>query len=185
MALDAILEKNRDRIIKKWFDHAVNTYPLDTSRFLKTQANEFANPVGAMLLKGMAVMFDELVKGPDQEKIVPVLDPIARVRAIQDFTPSNALSFILHLKPIVRQTLRKDLKNSKGKLDEDLIDFFRKVDDLLLLAFDIYTACREKIFDLKANEEKNKVYKAFRRAGLITESLDDDSGTQETNGIND
>jgi hypothetical protein len=27
--------------------------------------------------------------------------------------------------------------------------------------------CREKIYELKANEEKDKIYKAFKRAGLV------------------
>ena len=52
-----------------------------------------------------------------------------------------------------------------------------KIDRLLLLAFDIYMECREKIYDLKANEEKNKVFKAFKRAGLISEISDDRPGS--------
>ena len=51
--------------------------------------------------------------------------------------------------------------------------FEEKVDLLLFLAFDIYVECREQIFSLKANEEKNKVFKAFKRAGLISEIADD------------
>ncbi len=181
MALDALLEKKRDPIIKKWFDSAINTYPLDTSRFLKTQKNEFSNPVGNTLSNGMAVLFDELVKGPDQEKVISVLDPIIRIRAIQDFSPSKALAFILSVKKIVRETLHKEIKNSKGGFDKDLITFDQKVDELLLLAFDIFMGCREKIFDLRANEEKSKVYKAFKRAGLIKEVLDDGPDLMESN----
>ncbi len=180
MSFEALLEKKRKSIIKKWFDVAINTYPLDTSRFLNTKKDNFANPVGSTLSHGMEVLFDELVKGPDREKVMSVLDPIVRIRAIQDFSPSKALAFLLSLKKIVREILQKEIKSSKGKFDKDLIAFDQKVDELLLFAFDIFMACREKIFDLKANEEKSKVYKAFKRAGLIQEVLDDDQDLMES-----
>jgi hypothetical protein len=38
-----------------------------------------------------------------------------------------------------------------------------------LLAFDIYMQCREKIYELKANEMKERTFKAFARAGLVKE----------------
>ena len=52
-----------------------------------------------------------------------------------------------------------------------------------MLAFDIYMGCRERLYDIKANEEKSKVYKAFKRAGLITEIQDDDPGLLDSNNI--
>jgi hypothetical protein len=30
-------------------------------------------------------------------------------------------------------------------------------------------SCREKIYEIKGNEEKNRTFKAFERAGLIAE----------------
>ena len=168
MALEKLLEKNKTAIHKKWFDAVVKTYPLDTSRFLKTSKDFFANPVGGNLSNGLAVILDELIKGPDREKVIFSLDPIIRVRAIQDFSPSQALAFIASLKKIVREMLKKDLRHHEP-LSSQLLQFERRVDELLLLAFDIYMGCRERIYDLKANEEKNKVYKAFKRAGLITD----------------
>ena len=53
-----------------------------------------------------------------------------------------------------------------------------------MLAFDIFMGCKERLYDIKANEEKNKVYKAFKRAGLITEIQDDDPGLLDSNNIN-
>jgi hypothetical protein len=43
-----------------------------------------------------------------------------------------------------------------------------RIDQMGLAAFDIYIACREKIYELKANETRNRTFKAFERAGLIS-----------------
>ena len=107
------------------------------------------------------------------------LDPIVRIRAIQDFTPSQAVSFIYALKAIVRNVIGK--KIADPKMHKALSKFEVRVDQLQFLAFDVYVTCREKIFELKAVEEKNKVYKAFKRAGLITEASEDDPGLKASN----
>jgi hypothetical protein len=43
----------------------------------------------------------------------------------------------------------------------------------LLIAFDIFLSCREKIYHLKATEEQSKIYRAFARAGLVREDSQD------------
>ncbi len=180
MNFETLIEKNKKAIVKKWFDAAVDTYQFDTSRFLKTRKDQFANPVGNTLSQGMASIFDELVKGLNQEAVISLLDPIIRIRAIQDFSPSRALSFILSLKHIIRDILKKSLKGNDA-LNRELILFEEKIDELLLIAFDIYMNCREKIYDLKANEEKSKIYKAFKRAGLIAEISEDEPDLMKSN----
>jgi hypothetical protein len=60
-------------------------------------------------------------------------------------------------------------------LVKELLEFEDRVDALSLFAFDIYIQCREKIFELKANEEKERVFKAFKRAGLIQEEPEKDT----------
>jgi hypothetical protein len=42
-----------------------------------------------------------------------------------------------------------------------------RIDELSLIAFNIYVECREKIFQLKANEVRDRTFKALRRAGLV------------------
>jgi len=176
MGLKTLLEKNRTAILKKWFDAAVSTYPLETSQFLKSQNDRFANPVGITVSEGLNSLFNQLITEPNANRMREYLDPMIRIRAIQDFTPSQATSFILSLKNIIRETLKKQL--GKNGLETELLELDTKIDRLLLLAFDIYMECREKIYDLKTNEEKNKVFKAFKRAGLISEISDDRQGSQ-------
>ncbi len=181
MEFESLLKKKRDAILKKWFDAVAGTYPIDTSGFLKSGKDRFANPVGSSILDGLGSMFDELVNGMDREKLIPDIEPLIKIRAVQDFSPSQAVSFIFSLKKIVRETLRKKLENSED--GEALISFESRVDELVMLAFDIYMGCRERLYDIKANEEKSKVYKAFKRAGLITEIQDDDPGLLDSNNM--
>jgi hypothetical protein len=179
MELKKVLEKNKSVILKKWFDVVINTYPLDTAQFLKSQNDRFSNPVGITVSEGLNSLFNELITEPDANRLRVYLDPIIRIRAIQDFTPSHATSFILSLKSIIREILKKQLE--KDTIPKELQQIEAKIDSLLLLAFDIYMECREKIYTLKANDEKNKVFKAFKRAGLIYEVPDENPGINESN----
>ena len=167
MRIENLLEQRKAVIVKKWFDVVIQTYPADTSRFLKTQKDPFANPVGHTVLRGLEALFDTLMTGPDTDTISSFLDPIIRIRAVQDFTPAKAVSFIFSLKQVIRENLSKELKDAAMALELSSLE--SAIDDLALIAFDIYVECREKIFELKANEEKAKTFAAFKRAGLISE----------------
>jgi RsbT co-antagonist protein rsbRD N-terminal domain len=176
-----LLTSKRDAILKKWFAAVAGTYPIDTSGFLKTTKDKFANPVGGAITDALGSMFDELVYGMDREILIHNIEPMIKVRAVQNFSPSQAVSFIFSLKKIVRETLAKKLENYK--IRESLFLFESRVDDLVMLSFDIFMGCKERLYDIKANEEKSKVYKAFKRAGLITEIQDDDPGLLDSNNI--
>jgi len=177
MKLEELLEQKKKVIVDKWFDIVVDTYPTDTSRFLKSQKNPFSNPVGNTTQKSLAVLMDELLGKMDTDTINSFLDPIIRIRAIQDFTPSRAVSFLFSLKEIIRDQLKdKDFDNNELLIE--LIQFDRKIDLIAMAGFDIYMKCREKIYDIKANEEKNRTFKAFKRAGLIKEFPDNNTEPQ-------
>jgi RsbT co-antagonist protein rsbRD N-terminal domain len=173
--LDKLLKENRKAISRQWFEHVVETYPPDTARFLKRQKDRFANPVGQTTAKGLDALLDELISGgTDRETVVSFLDPIIRIRAIQDFSPSKAVDFILSLKAIIRRILKKELKDPA--VLSDLLELEQGIDVFCLIGFDIFVACREKIYQLKVNTERNKIYSAFSRAGLIDEAPEDDPG---------
>jgi hypothetical protein len=65
-----------------------------------------------------------------------------------------------------------------GHYLEELSRIERRIDQLGLLAFDIYMQCREKIYDLKANEMRARTFSAFSRAGLIRDPADNDPPAQ-------
>lgn len=167
MRIENLLEQRKAAIVKKWFDVVIQTYPVDASNFLKTQKDPFANPVGQTVLRGLEALFDILLKGLDTDTIASFLDPIIRIRAVQDFTPSKAVAFIFSLKQVIRDNLTKDLKDPATAAE--LLNLESTIDDLALIAFDIYMECREKIYELKANQEKARTFAAFKRAGLVCE----------------
>ncbi|HDL98300.1 MAG TPA: hypothetical protein ENH16_01790, partial [Desulfobacteraceae bacterium] len=81
------------------------------------------------------------------------LDQVIRIRAVQEFTPAQAVSPILELKWVVKQVLSAD-KDTRPLLAE-LDSFDCDVDRAALAAFDIYMNCREqlhkaRIFELKS-----------------------------------
>ena len=171
-----ILKKKKTTIIKEWFEVVVSSYAPDTAAFLKSQKDQFANPVGQTTLKGLEAVFDEVVSGMDRNAIISFLDPVIRIRAIQDFTPSKAVSFLLDLKKVIRKKLKKELKTAETFAGLAEID--GNIDQLCLIGFDIYVGCRQAIYQLKVDTERKKIYSAFSRAGLVTEIPEDGPGFQ-------
>jgi hypothetical protein len=167
--LEKILEKNKAAIAKKWFNLAAQTYALDTAQFLKSKTDPFANPVGSTMMAGLDGILDQLIHTMDPEALNSHLDSIIRIRAIQNFTPSQATAFILSLKKVFREYLAKELQDRR--LAAEFIEFESKIDQICLMAFDIYMQCREKVYQISANETRNRTFKAFERAGLIKEPL--------------
>ncbi len=173
MTLYSCLHKDKTAIVDQWFEKVVSTYPDDTARFLKSQKDPFANPVGQTTIAGLSGLFDLILEGIDREAATSFLDPIIRIRAVQKFTPTRATGFILDLKPIIRKIVQQRLSVADNM--QELLALEDRIDQLALLAFDIFMGCREKVFELKANEMRNRTYRAFARAGLIAESADNPS----------
>lgn len=168
MGLNNLLEKKKSAIIKGWFEVVATTYAPDTADFFKRQKDPFANPVGNTLFNCLKKLFDELLLQMDHEEIKSCLDPLIRIRAVQDFSPSQATSFILSLKKVIITNLQKEFRDIQ--ILNEFLQFESKIDTLSLIAFDIFVECREKIYELKVTTERNKIYSAFARAGLIDDA---------------
>lgn len=170
MRLNSLLSDKKASILGKWFDVIIESYPPATSNFLKTQSNRFANPIGSTISKGIEDIFDEVLRGLNKEKTSQFLDNMVRIRAVQDFTPSQAISFIFPLKRIIREELRVEI--AEKQLSDEILSLESTIDSLALSAFDIYMKCREKIYEIKANEVKRMTSRLLQRANLICEIQD-------------
>jgi hypothetical protein len=166
------LAAKKQAILESWFQATVDSYPAETARFLKNQKDPFANPVGKTTYQSLDALVDALTTGAGREVMAKALDPILRIRAVQAFTPSRATSFVFSLKQILRQHLPGDGRDA----DVDMNDLDRQIDEMAMAAFDIYVACREKIFELKATESRNQFFGSLKRAGLIVETEADGPG---------
>ena len=81
----------------------------------------FANPVGNSIIDKTEDLFDEIIcEGDiDIEKIREILDELIRIRAVQDFSPSEAIDFLYTLKKIIKEEVEEKLNNI-GSYKHDL-----------------------------------------------------------------
>lgn len=171
-ALISLMQKKRTAIVSKWFDSTVQAYAHDTAVFLKNQKDQFANPVGNSTHKGIEVLLDQLLGDMGSDAITAGLDPIMRIRAVQCLTPARATAFIFALKPILREMFHKELQDAG--MARQFFDLEARIDRFALEGFDIYMGCRERVLELKANEMRNRTYHAFKRAGLVSDTSDNE-----------
>ncbi len=165
MKLRDLLSDKKTAILKRWFDKVLETYPSDTTNFLKKQKNSSANPVGSTIFNGLEKILDKFLQGTDFDSSPDFLDNIIRIRAVQDFTPSQALHFIFLLKKAVSEELKE--KIFAHNMHDELSALEDKIDSLALLAFDNYMKCREKIYELKANEVQRWTFRQVQKANQI------------------
>jgi len=177
MKVEKFLSEKKSEILKIWFDKILDTYPAETSNYLKKQKNRFANPVGSTIFQGIEQIFDELLGEVNPERVSPFLDNIIRVRAVQDFTASQAVSFIFSLKATIREEIEKNSNDSPTWEEMSVID--ARIDKLALLSFDIFMACREKLYDIKSNELRNMTFRLLQRANRLDEANEERSGPRE------
>ena len=98
-----------------------------------------------------------LAQGRQPEQLGEPLDRLVRVRAVQEFTPSQALSFIFSLRRVLRA-------EAGSKLPDDLDRFDAVVDALGLAAFEHYAKCREQLYTLRTDEHKRQTASLLMRA---------------------
>lgn len=165
MKLLEILAPKKTSILNKWYQAILETYPPETAKFLREERDQFANPVGYTLYEGIEGLYGELLKGFEAEKLYPFLDKIVRIRAVQDFSPSQAIAVIFLLKAVIRGEVREELQ--EGVLSwKELLEFEARIDDLASQAFDIYMQCREQLYEIRVKEIKTRVSRLLQRANL-------------------
>ena len=63
--------------------------------------------------------------------------------------------------------LEKEIR--EYNLLEELSTFFEKIDDVALISFDIYTKCRDTLYEIRVEQAKNQVSGLLKRSGLTCE----------------
>jgi hypothetical protein len=159
------LQDRKQAIVKRWFEKALEAYPDNSSAFLRNTKKQFANPVGFTLAESLEALFDLLIGDFPTDRISASLDSVVRIRAVQGLKPSESLAFFLHLKEIVRL----EMQASPSEKPLDLSPLEDRIEAMTLLAFDKYMQCREKIYELQANEVRNMTYRLLQRANLVCE----------------
>jgi len=172
MELKQALSEKRETILRRWYDLIVESYPPETAHFLKSGNNEFTNPVGQAIREGISGLLDSIIQGGPDTTVTPYLDRIIRVRAVQDFAPSDAVAFVFGLKKIIREIIME--KSGDGLSVEELFAVEERIDGIAGVAFNIFMECREKLYELKANELRSWTYRLLERVNEGFEVQDKD-----------
>ena len=150
-----LLIRNKIAIVSNWIQLIIETYPSATSNFLKSQKDQFSNPVGHIISDSIGKIFDEIVNSRNIDKIKLLLKDIIKIRAVQDFLPSDAVGFIFSLKKVIRDEIEQEIKEEKNLNELVIIESF--IDKIALVAFNLYMDAREKVFQIRVNEIKSKL----------------------------
>jgi hypothetical protein len=146
------LANQKQALLEKWLERTLATYPRQTLQFLHDEKDRFRNPVGHTLREGLATLLDEVAGEMDAARIRPALESIVRLRAVQDFTPSQAVGFVY----LLREIFAEEGEGAGSPAMQ------KRIDELALLAFDLYMKCREEIFEIKARAAWRQTYVAER-----------------------
>lgn len=169
MLLD-LLRKSRATVLKRWLQLIVESYPPEAAEFLLHQSDQFLNPVGYAISSEIEAVYQQLLGEMDTEMLAKSLDGIVRVRAVQEFSPSQAVEFVFLLKRAIRQEL-KDTAISP-RLHQELSELESRIDRMALLAFDLYMQCREKVFEIRARELRQRSGQVLERLSRIYGEVD-------------
>ncbi len=155
------LSEKKQEIVREWIRKTMEVYPAESLTVLNRNKNQFANPLSHTISENIDLLFEELLSVINPEKVAPILDKIIRIRAVQDMAPAKAISFIFDLKEVIGDVLKNEIE--ERNIFRELLTVEKRIDQMALLAFDIYVSCREKIYQIQANETQNQTHMLIRR----------------------
>lgn len=161
--MSTIFREQRQAVVSAWVDAVYATYPLDTTGFLRTKEDPFANPVGEITATMAGYLFDA-VAGEHiiEDRVREALERFVKLRSVQDFSPSQGIGVFYLLKPLMRaHVLPKCM--AAGKLD-DYLEAESRLDTLALMAFDMYISTRENLAEMRIKEIKDQHVQLVRWA---------------------
>lgn len=166
--VEELLAKNREAVVEDWYHHILDTYPPETAKLWKKGGDPFHNPVGVRSRGAVEAVVDYIIAKDDAgalEAVLDHLDQIVRVRAVQNFAPSQAAGFLFLLKKAIRERLWHDI----ARLDAwpQFVALESRIDGLALASLDLYAKCREKFHEIKFQELKREHMQLLKRAQLI------------------
>ena len=158
---DVLIEQNKDKIHETWLTRRLGIFSEQKKSLIMTQMDQFQNPIRHEIAEGLTGILVHFKNRGENFSIA--LDQITRVLAIQDFPPSRAMCLFYELKEIVREIAKKDGVSFRAK---DWGEFNSRLEQMTLEAFDSYVNHREKIYQIKVDESKNRAFMLLKKAGL-------------------
>jgi hypothetical protein len=154
MTLKDLLIEKKEEILQRWLDRVLGGYPPETQRFFRENKSLFSNPVGFTLRKGMEGIIDQILRPAGMEEARAILEPVMKVRAVENLPPSLGGQFILPLREILSQIVREEKK--KDLLGQEWLELNSRISRLALLGMNLYSECREKVNQLRIQEREKR-----------------------------
>jgi hypothetical protein len=151
MELNEALRGKKKEILSLWIERTLDSY--SSPGFFKKSKDQFANPVGSNISMGLTSIYELLLTSAELSAYVQPLDQVVRIRAVQDFTPAQALAPFLELKWVIKQVFSSDKETQPLLPQLQALDC--EIDRIALAAFNIYTECREQLYRNRIRELKS------------------------------
>jgi len=173
MKLGKLLADRKAELLERWFERVIAAYPEETARFLQRKRDRFENPIGATIRESLDQCIDGLTAERPADELASTLFPLIKILAVQEFPPSRALRFLFLLKDLARELL------ADQAAEEELARFGHTMDELSLVAFDLYARSREQVFQLRINDVKRStsgLVAMLNKRGFLAEPEVDQDG---------
>lgn len=163
--LERFLGERKAGILDAWRERIAGTYPDETARRLLNGGDPFSNPGAFAISKGAEGMLDwVLARDGDAAGADAAVEDLVRIRAIQEFAPSEAVGFVFALKDVLRREMADALAGGAGVSEWLRIE--SRIDALALAAFDAHARCRDEVSNLRVEDFKRRFGISPRRTAL-------------------
>lgn len=151
MEITELLIEKKSTILSQWIKEIVDTYPADSSRFLSKGTDRITNPLGYSIAQGLTSLYDVLCQEKNVQEsgdAMAALEQLVKIRAVQEFAPSEAVGFIYGLKNLLVKEYSR-----QGNPDLQAWQAFTdRIDRIALQVFDMYMSNRERLHQIRVRE---------------------------------
>ncbi len=146
------VQENKKEILDAWMERSLHLFSGKMAA---------VSPVAEALCQALGMVLDHCEK--NSEPLTDALVQLSRILAVQDMPPSRTMSLFFELKNIILElSLKGRPKQSLKQFELDALQ--SRLEELTLHAFDSYMMQREKICQLKLDENKRMLFMQLRRA---------------------
>lgn len=127
---------------REWLAATLRAHPSQAGGFLRESASPFRNPVGATLRAALSGLTAELFGDFDRQRAAVLIDPVVRLRAVQDVPPAEVTAFVA----LARQAAARVARAAPSDVGPELLDRLgRRISDLSQVAEGCLARCREDL----------------------------------------
>jgi len=159
----AFIRDHRETVLFQWKKESMEMFPEQSRNVMQVKTDPFSNPIPHALGKGIEMLVGDLCED-EENNLEKGLANLGRLLGVQDMPPSQSLSFFFKLRPLVYKLASR--KRSKSIFpDDELHELQLWVEQKMLRLFDQFMIHREKIYQMKGDEIKQRNYMLLRKSG--------------------